>query len=133
MKHDYMVEGIEKLTYEKTWFNVQFLKIGGKDRVTVDSEGNYKYERFTRTEADTPLKKVSTVKKNIGKEVAKKLYEDVIYCLRNAESVLGYIDDSEFTVKLEYGSGEISVPRGLKAGDKDMNQVMEDFFGSIGE
>ena len=127
-KHDYMVEGIQKLTYETTWFDVRILKIGRKKRITIEPDGNVKRELFSRTEADAPLKKTATYKSRIKKEKVTALFEEIIDCMRNSKSVNGYIDDGFFTVKLEYSDGEIMLPRGLSSGDRDLNRIMAGFL-----
>lgn len=131
-KPDYMVEGIQKLTYEKTWFDVRILKVGRKERITIKPDGSIKRELYARSDADTTLKKTETGRLIIEKDKVMALYQEIVDCMRNSESVIGYIDDGFFTVKLEYSDGEITIPRGLSSGEKDLNQIMVNFFSSIG-
>lgn len=125
--HDSMVDGIRSLTFTRTRFDVNLLKVGEKQVVTISADGKVSVQVYRRTSKIGRMRLTSTDHFTVSEEDVTRLFEETIRLIRECTEVAESIDDATGEVKLTYFGGEVTVPRGLSKGSMSVERIIDSF------
>ena len=124
-KREKIQSTVIKLEYRREFFDLDLMKTGTKQVITVTEDGTIICKRYK-----SGIRKVQSVeKKNCSPSAFTELCKAITLCIEQADRLIGYVDDSCAELKIFHQYGRVqTMDRGLGNDETCIGDIMNRFL-----